>query len=358
MNKSRAFNQVFIIGGVCFILFFQQPLQPTAVMYPLISLLCSSLIMLPLKNWQYYLPLGILSILGSWHLKFWYFSPLILAMTLFKQPPISRKLVFILILMPTLIHWQWQTILIVGLNWLVLEMTTLNGKIKHLKRQILQLQDDSFEQQRQLTQQNLALTKASQTQLQLQIANERNRIARDIHDNVGHLLSSSILQVGALSALNQEPVVNESLTNLQITLNQALNSIRTNVHQLQQKAMTLSDGLTLLSKNFQFCPIKIQGTIFQLDEQSTQALLAVIKETLTNIIKHTNAKQVVLNFQNLLGFYRLQIKNDGANDNYQIGMGLTDMMERITEIGGQIHFHVHQHQFLITIILMKEQVHG
>ncbi len=59
---------------------------------------------------------------------------------------------------------------------------------------------------------------SQETQLALQIVEERNRIARDIHDNVGHLLSSAILQIGALEMINQEPKLKEPLENLSATV--------------------------------------------------------------------------------------------------------------------------------------------
>lgn len=67
---------------------------------------------------------------------------------------------------------------------------------------------------------------SQETQLALQIVEERNRIARDIHDNVGHLLSSAILQIGALEMINQEPKLKEPLENLSATVHTGMDRIR------------------------------------------------------------------------------------------------------------------------------------
>ena len=47
---------------------------------------------------------------------------------------------------------------------------------------------------------------------------ERNRIAREIHDNVGHMLTRSILQLGALSVINKDETVGEAINDLSGTL--------------------------------------------------------------------------------------------------------------------------------------------
>lgn len=48
--------------------------------------------------------------------------------------------------------------------------------------------------------------------MRLATLNERNRIAREIHDNVGHLLSRSLLQVGALQVVNRDETVRQGWT--------------------------------------------------------------------------------------------------------------------------------------------------
>ena len=66
-----------------------------------------------------------------------------------------------------------------------------------------------------------------ETEVHLATLKERNRIAREIHDNVGHMLSRSILQLGALKALNHDSSLSAPLSELHKTLNTAMDSIRT-----------------------------------------------------------------------------------------------------------------------------------
>ena len=92
-------------------------------------------------------------------------------------------------------------------------------------------------------------------EIQVATLNERNRIAREIHDSVGHLLSRSILQLGALKAVHrQEPELNAQLDTLKSTLSQAMDSIRESVHDLHEESIDLRSQLETLCRGFTFCP--------------------------------------------------------------------------------------------------------
>ena len=72
---------------------------------------------------------------------------------------------------------------------------------------------------------------------------ERNRIAREIHDNVGHMLSRAILQMGALSTVYEEEPLHGQLLKVNDTLNLAMNNIRESVHDLHDDSVDLKQAL-------------------------------------------------------------------------------------------------------------------
>ena len=86
---------------------------------------------------------------------------------------------------------------------------------------------------------------------------ERNRIAREIHDNVGHVLSRSILMTAACKTINKNDALDPLLGNLEESLNGAMNSIRSSVHDLHDDAVDLEDAIKGLVKDFTFCPVKL-----------------------------------------------------------------------------------------------------
>lgn len=122
---------------------------------------------------------------------------------------------------------------------------------------------------------------------------ERNRIAREIHDNVGHMLTRSLLQVGALKVIAGDDALDEPLTELQNTLNTAMTNVRTSVHDLHDDAIDLEstlheiiDGVNTTKISLEY---DVEGT---LPNPIKYAFIAIVKEADNNIQKHSNAKML------------------------------------------------------------------
>ncbi|WP_207941635.1 hypothetical protein DOK78_002860 [Enterococcus sp. DIV2402] len=221
----------------------------------------------------------------------------------------------------------------------------------------LVLQDDSWEQEQLLRQKNEELQATQQAMIQLEIAEERNRIARDIHDNVGHLLSSAIIQMGALEVLAQEDDLKKPLHSLKETIHTGMDKVRESVHDLHESSLGFQENLQRLVEAFQFCPITIQGNLSkQLTNQQSRVLLLVTKEALANVMKHSNATHIIIEETDLPAFYRFRIKDNGqkVTNKMSKGLGLVSMQQRVKEIGGQLHINASNAGFMITIILPKE----
>ncbi|RHW46832.1 sensor histidine kinase [Bombilactobacillus bombi] len=340
----------FLILGVA--LLIHQQFQPYMIIYLLLSIVSLNLQILLPHPWGDYFLICILGIFACWYPRLSYFFPMISRWVLLSASP--NKLIFLMI--PLIWQHNWTSLLISGAVILVIYFDFQNHRWQQLNQSRLQLLDDSFEKQAQLQAQNLALKANEQTKIQLQLAQERNHIARDIHDNVGHLLSSSIIQLGAIQTINQDQQLKPVLTQLNLTLNQAMTSIRVSVHDIQQHALTLSQALKPIIADFSFCPLQIQGSIFKdLSNTFNNVIIMTIKEALTNIMKHSQAHQVLLKFQILPAFYQVQILNDGPqNTEFNRGMGLISMQQRAEEIGGQLHIYQGKNKFLITLILPKK----
>ena len=90
-----------------------------------------------------------------------------------------------------------------------------------------QLRDISREAALLLEEKNRELIERQDYEIRLATLNERGRIAREIHDHVGHLLSRSILQIGALMVTASNEEEKENLSTLHETLSQAMDRIRT-----------------------------------------------------------------------------------------------------------------------------------
>ncbi|MEG0614949.1 MAG: histidine kinase [Oscillospiraceae bacterium] len=172
--------------------------------------------------------------------------------------------------------------------------------------------------------------------------NERNRIAREIHDNVGHLLSCSILQIGAIMAVTKEDFTKESLLLVKNTLDTGMNSIRDSVHDLHEVSIDLYAKLHEIVRNFQFCKAELTYEISrQLDVKFKYALISIVKEALANVIKHSNATEVAVKLYEHPKIIQLIIWDNGTkiSKNSQNGMGLESIKQRAEAFDGIVNFN-------------------
>lgn len=211
-----------------------------------------------------------------------------------------------------------------------------------------EMRDDSTERNLLLKARNQTLLENQDYEIHNATLKERNRIAREIHDNVGHMLSRSILMTGALQAINQDENCKESLQILQDTLSQAMNNIRASVHNLHDDSINLQKSIKSLIENFTFCPVHLEYDI-QSDVPSAvrYAFISITKEALTNIAKHSNATMTQITLREHPSMYQLVIRDNGETSSGKLisleqleeepdGIGLVNMADRVHMLHGMI----------------------
>ena len=210
-----------------------------------------------------------------------------------------------------------------------------------LKESHNHLRDSAAELALRLESTNRELRLHQDEQVHTAMLKERNRIAREIHDNVGHLLSSAMLQLGALLALPQTENIREPLSTLKSTLSEGMSSIRQSVHGLHDESVDLQEELSSLIRSFTFC-----GAALDYDVETNPgrrikyAFAAVVKEALSNVIKHSDATQVSIAVREHPALYQLDIRDNGKSAAYQPekggGIGIANMTSRVTDLKGRI----------------------
>lgn len=235
------------------------------------------------------------------------------------------------------------------LAWILRLRYLDNESLKHsYQRQ----RDASKELALLMEEKNNTLLIAQEQDLHIAILNERNRIAREIHDHVGHLLSSSLLQIGALQAINRQEAMKEPLSNLRETISQGMDNVRNSVHDLHDDALDLKIVLEKLCDEFTFCKIILEYDILRpLENSIYYHVLAIIKEALNNTLKHSNASYVSLILREQPAFYQLIIHDNGTNVHInKEGIGLHNMKERVEQMHGFFNLHtVDGFEIFITI---------
>ncbi|MBO4325456.1 MAG: sensor histidine kinase [Lachnospiraceae bacterium] len=248
---------------------------------------------------------------------------------------------------------------------LVLRMTSLEDSVGRLT----ELHDSITEKNVQLAEQNKRLFEAQDSEVRVATLKERNRIAREIHDNVGHLLTRSILQTGAIQILNKDPSLQEPLNELKTTLDGAMTSIRESVHDLHDDSIDLkrvlqemADAVTgengadgspasrfVISLQYDASP-NIPGDI-------KLCVAGIVKEGISNAVRHSNGDEIDIIFREHPGFYQLLIEDNGKNKEqteFSGGIGLRNMEDRAKNVGGRISFTASAQGFRVFLTIPKQ----
>jgi signal transduction histidine kinase len=176
---------------------------------------------------------------------------------------------------------------------------------------------------------------------------ERNRIAREIHDSLGHALTAQSIQLeNALLFLPSEADKTKSFLQEAKQLgSQALQEVRRSISTLRSNPLQGQSLEVAIAKTvgefqnrtgiFPDCNLEIYEP---LSAEITTALYRIFQESLTNIYKHSGATEVKLNLQQSEEAIHLEIVDNGQgfdpNQN-TTGFGLQGMRERTAALGGQ-----------------------
>ncbi|MFQ9152069.1 MAG: sensor histidine kinase [Blautia sp.] len=190
------------------------------------------------------------------------------------------------------------------------------GKYQALYQDFHQIRDDSEEHTLLLSEKNKALLEKQDYEIYAATLRERNRIAREIHDNVGHVLSRSILMTAACKTINKNDSLDPLLGNLEESLNGAMNSIRSSVHDLHDDAIDLEDAIKRLVKDFTFCPVNLTYDMSRhIPREVKYSLISITKEGLSNVMRHSNADSVNILLREHPALYQLCIEDNGTPEN-------------------------------------------
>lgn len=238
---------------------------------------------------------------------------------------------------------------IAAVAWLVKYKT---DRLNTLVNDYYELRDTSAKLSLQLEEQNQSLLKNQDYEVNLATLNERSRISKEIHDSIGHLLSRSLLQVGALLTISKEEPVADGLSSLKESLSEGMDQIRSSIHNMYDESVDLYLQINSLVKEFTYCPMSLDYDILnQPPLQLRHSFIAITKESLSNIIRHSNATKVSICLREHPVMYQLIIQDNGSvsektrqsivraieNQEFDEGMGLRNTFDRVKSFGGNIN---------------------
>lgn len=205
---------------------------------------------------------------------------------------------------------------------------------------------------------NRELMEKQDYEVRLATLNERNRIAREIHDNVGHLLTRSILQVSALQVVvRQDEELCRELNGVKDSLSSAMDSIRRSIHDLHEESIDLRMQLLALTEAFSFCPVKLRYDAGELPKDVKYCFIAITREALSNIAKHSGATQAEVSVLEHPALVQLVVQDNGVRRGVRdrAGIGLQNMRDRVEAFHGVFRAEQAGEGFRIFISIPKER---
>lgn len=144
--------------------------------------------------------------------------------------------------------------------------------------------------------------------------NERTRIARDIHDNVGHLLTRAIMQSEAsrvLAEARHDAVSEQSFADIHETLDEAMTMVRRSVHDLDDEGVDFAAWMADAARSTDRLRVDLRSTVDDAPAPVARCFAAVIRESLSNAARHSMATQVAVVAQEFPAFWQLVIQDNG-----------------------------------------------
>jgi signal transduction histidine kinase len=185
---------------------------------------------------------------------------------------------------------------------------------------------------------------------ELAVSQERNRLAREMHDALGHRLTVAAVQLeGAKRLIPTNPTRAAQMVNtVHEEVVEALAELRRTVATLRTPLdadLSLAAALTRLMTGFEEATgVKVNWLLPEeippLTEAYRLALYRMAQEALTNVQRHARAQQVWLELALENGLITLLVKDDGEGFNLaaaRTGFGLRGLQERAAHLNGQFH---------------------
>jgi two-component system sensor histidine kinase DesK len=186
---------------------------------------------------------------------------------------------------------------------------------------------------------NRRLRKANEEIEHLAKVAERERIARDLHDVLGHTLSVITLKselAGKLMERDPERAAKE-IREVEEISRQALSEVRDAIRGYRAKG--LAAELALAKATLETAGVAVQcdaSTTLKIPAMQESVLSLAVREGVTNVVRHADARNCRLRLEQQNGSCRLEIHDDGRGFASMEGNGLRGMRERVEMLGGTL----------------------
>ena len=177
---------------------------------------------------------------------------------------------------------------------------------------------------------------------------ERKRIAREIHDTLGHALTGISAGIDAVKVLVDIDTnrAKEQLNNVSVVVRDGIRDVRGSLNKMRPGALennTLKEALIKIIREYEAISnleihLRYEWDNIDLDIAKEDIVFRVIQESITNSVRHGHAKTIWIELLEEES-YVMTIQDDGIGfDELHYGYGLKQMQERLMIIGGSVRF--------------------
>src|SRR4051812_65865 len=201
------------------------------------------------------------------------------------------------------------------------------------------------------------LERARDVQAQLAVAEERLRFARDLHDVMGRNLSTIAVksQLAAELVRRGRAEAAEEVTDISRIADESLREMRGVVSGYRSASLPgeLAGARSVLRAAGVSCSVSGDEAAALLPAAVQAALGWVVRESVTNVLRHSRASTCTITLGHAGGQAELRVANDGAVErtDRRWGNGLTGVAERLDAVGGRLTASREQDRFQLTATL-------
>jgi two-component system, NarL family, sensor histidine kinase DesK len=173
---------------------------------------------------------------------------------------------------------------------------------------------------------------------------ERERIARDMHDVLGHSLSLVVLKSELarrlLPAQPQRAAL--EIAEVEAAAREALAEVRRTIAGYRSEGF--ASELNRAAQVLETAGVRLTKPVIapELTPRHEATLSLVLREAVTNIVRHAGASECLIELSALPDRTKLVIADDGRGDIREEGNGLRGMRERVQELGGSLSLESHR----------------
>jgi len=217
-----------------------------------------------------------------------------------------------------------------------------NKKIKDLYSKLYQTAEE-------LKVANIQLQEYARKSEEMVKTKERNRLAREIHDTIGHTLTGIATGIDACAELIDRDLQKTKAQIIKISelAKKGLVEVRRSVSELRPDALerlSLIPAIQRLADDITECTrtkvnLNIEGNAKKLGADEEEIIYRVIQEGITNAVRHGKANEINILFKFDNGAVNIEIRDDGIGCQFiEEGFGLKHIRERVEMLKGKVEF--------------------